>query len=116
MITTGEKCKVFIEKPDGSLLELTSVVESFSLSQTRDLIDVTVFGNNDRNYISGASHTEMEIKLCGIEPLITTTGKDLSSRAKNALEWKCDYCGRPNSRTDETCKSCGSVRSFIYEL
>jgi hypothetical protein len=114
MIATGEKCKVFIEKPDGSLLELTSVVESFSLSQKCDLVDATVFGNNNRNYISGVSHTEMEIKLYGIEPLIMTTGKDLSSRTKNALEWKCDYCGRPNRREDETCKSCGSVRSFIY--
>ena len=109
MINIGEKCKVFIEKPNGTLMELTSVVESFSIAHKLEPVRSASFGDC---YIPGS--VEMDIKLCGISPLIMTTGKELSSKVKNDLEWKCDYCGRPNKRERETCESCGSVRSFIY--
>jgi len=33
----------------------------------------------------------------------------------HSREWRCDYCGRPNGKHAETCKSCGGVRSFLYD-
>jgi hypothetical protein len=112
MIKVGEKCKIYIEKPDGELIEMTSIVEGYSITQS--LAEVTAMGDREQSYIPTSSSVKMKIDLCGIGPLITTTGKNISSSARNSKEWKCDYCGRPNKRERETCESCGSVRSFIY--
>jgi hypothetical protein len=95
----GDKFKFYIETPDGRMMEIPVIVSNFSITVPFD--DVCHF------------------EFAGISQkppiwLLQDDWQDSIETRKSSPEWKCDYCGRPNQRADETCKSCGSVRSFVY--
>ena len=54
---------------------------------------------------TGSAWRGLEAEPNTVSPSVTPT----------RIEWRCDYCGRPNGRHAETCKSCGGVRSFLYD-
>lgn len=93
MIKASEKIKVFIEKSDGTLFDLDGMVTDVSISHThRGFTQFSINGASTGGVISRDEVREM----------------------KTSAEWKCTYCGRPNQRKDEACKSCGGARSFLY--
>jgi hypothetical protein len=112
-ISAGSTCKIYMELPDGALFEMTSMVRSFNFQHTINMVDVTEYGDNHRSYIPSIGETTIE--LVGIQPGAWTDSANLRNRLQ-APEWKCDFCGRPNEHDRETCRSCGAVRSFIYNL
>lgn len=100
MALKKEKIKVIIERENGIVYDLTGRIRSFSLTTdaygSPPLISMDIYG--DFASMSADDYAE-KVKT-----------------ARSSKEWKCDFCGRPNQRKDETCKSCGSVRSFIYDI
>ena len=114
----GEKVKIYIQTGD-TVIDLTGMIHAFKIEQIVDMIDVTydgLFGGEPdamKKYIPGKMNTTFEISgVCLGDPFWTTV-QDIKNES-NASEWQCPYCQRPNKRKDETCKSCGAVRPFIY--
>ena len=99
-IKIGERIKVYIERDDGAILETPGIIVSMELGSD-----------------SGDISTRFRMETVGLGmPVWSSPGDWRSSLNKRhtAAEWLCDFCGRPNQRADETCKSCGAVRSFVY--
>ena len=94
-VIMGNKYKFYIEESNGTLYELTSFIESMMVEVPFD----------------GCTRTTIE--MISDEPMKMTVHEEMKNKWK-APEWQCSFCGRPNERKDETCKSCGAVRSFIY--
>ena len=98
-VRAGDKCKVWVETPDGRVIEFSAVSTRIDMHMP----------------YSGLVETHIEFDTFDS---IAWKEKDAFRRQlkeeKSASEWKCDYCGRPNKAHDETCKSCGAVWSFIY--
>ena len=92
-LIAGNNIKVFIEKSDGTLYDLDGMVTNVSMSYSHnEFVEFSINGVS-----TGAVISHEEIK-----------------KKRTDKEWACTYCGRPNQRKDETCKSCGGVRSFLY--
>jgi hypothetical protein len=108
-ISTG-RMKVFIEVEDGTIYNLDGLATDVQLTHRTDLIDVSSYANPGAT-IRGMRSIEFSIHGVCTSDVITT--KEVSAM-RTAAEWKCTYCGRPNKRQRETCKSCGAVRSFLY--
>ena len=95
----GNRFKVYIEDQQGRVMEVPAIAASVSMNME--------YGDFIR--------TRIELDAIGDVTWTSTDNWRGSIREKSiAPEWKCDYCGRPNQRKDEICKSCGAVRSFIY--
>lgn len=105
------KTKVYIETPDGMLKEITGYMVRAEIREEVDWDDVTSLSDTVPVYLKGPVEIEMSLEFRGCQ--MTYSPMDLFAK-RTAQEWKCDYCGRPNQRRDETCKSCGAVRSFIW--
>ncbi len=100
VMAIGNKCKVYLETPQGAMIEVPAI--SYSLSYRSPWGD-------------GPTEVEMSFKALGdVTWLDQAAWEKTVEERHSAKEWKCDYCGRPNDRKDETCKSCGAVRSFVY--
>lgn len=104
--TLGERVKVYIQNKDGLVFEVHAYTTEVSMHQdyngnVRTTIQLEAIDDNPR-WVMGSRITENV------------------QRDRQRGEWKCDYCGRANKFTghadDETCTSCGSLRSFIYNL
>jgi hypothetical protein len=93
MALIGNKYHVYIETSEGYIYD----------------IDCLAVAMDVRNTYGGLN--EWTITLEGLGGNISR-GEMVKQR--NAPEWVCTYCRRPNSRSQETCASCGAVRSFIY--
>ena len=93
MIMAGKQMKVFIELSDGTMYDLDGMATSVQL-------------NSSYNGV-------VEFEIHGISDGAIMSYNDIRQK-RTASEWACTYCNRPNSRKDETCKSCGGVRSFLY--
>lgn len=91
-IGVGERINVFVETADGKVYDLESMATSVEIRYSYDSV------------------TEFTIHGVCTKAILSAQAKDM----RTAREWKCTFCGRPNQRADETCKSCGAVRSFIY--
>ena len=99
-ILRDNQIKLYMETKDGHVLELTGNVVGMSTTY-------------DWNDIGG--RTTVDLRLVGLEKWFTSSFmRDQVAAKTHAVEWHCDYCGRANSREQQTCKSCGAVRSFIY--
>lgn len=111
----GKDVKIYLETKGGTLFDMTGMVTDFNISQSIGQIDVTAPWDRGINYIPGIPSTSISMTINGngawktLEQMVGEVHEKANSR-----EWKCDYCGRPNSRTRETCESCGAVRSFLY--
>lgn len=120
MIHAGEKVKVFFQTPDGSMMELTGLVDEIEVSYGRDFLDITSFGDSSMKYLP-CEPISMTVKMQGSGPMFETFGIESTKkylqdkREKFTKEWACDWCGRPNEKERTTCKGCGGVRSFIYD-
>lgn len=97
-ITFFEQYKVYIEKNDGTVLTMPVSVQSISVNSGFD------------------GRFESEIILRGVGNPVWSMGSNVLSENTSMTdeEWKCTWCGRPNRREDEVCKSCGGARSFLY--
>lgn len=107
----GKNMRVFVEQADGSLYQLDGTVTDVQVNYRADLVDVSTYGSGSPEFITGRRWAEFEIRGLSTSGLITTEAR---TAMKTSSEWKCTYCGRPNKRSRETCKSCGAVRSFLY--
>ncbi len=93
----GDRYKVYVESEHGDLFEMTNVLSSISFMGCEGIIRTTIDFIGD-----------------GVPGLYRQVDRKEIKERISASEWKCDYCGRVNKKHDETCKSCGAVRSFIY--
>lgn len=91
----GEKIKFWMQTEDGVTYELSGMVTQLSVGMTFD------------------GPPQVEMTMLGLHPGIWSNSSEIAKR-RNAPEWKCDFCGRPNVKDRETCASCGAVRSFVY--
>jgi rubrerythrin len=107
----GNKQKIFIEHQDGTVMEITGYVSNMTIEDRSDVIDVTSFGDVRPKYMPGVRDIAMSLELVGCQTIYSS---GMVEQKRNSPEWRCDYCGRPNQREDETCKSCGAVRSIIW--
>lgn len=98
-VMAGNKCRVWVETPNGEVMEVAAFCAEISVSMSYEGLVQT--------------HLEFDSFDSAIWTDRESFHAKLSAR-KDAPEWKCGYCGRPNQKHDETCKSCGAVRSFIY--
>lgn len=92
-----QKCRVWLETPDGKVIEATAVYASISV--------------NMESY--GISRTRMELEVLGTP--LWVDRPSFQHKLRHAAEWQCGYCGRPNARQREMCAGCGAVRPFIYD-
>jgi len=93
-ISVGEKVKIYVQTGD-RVLDLTGLITSYTFTSIVD--DAVTF----------------EFSGFCLESPFWSTAKEIIPDV-TVQEWKCPYCKRPNRRKDETCKSCGAVRPFIY--
>lgn len=97
-VACGEKVKVFIQSPDGRVMEVNSV--AISINMERD--------------ISLISRTRIELEAIGP---ITWMSNDLFNTAirmrRSAKEYRCSWCGSPNKIHRTHCSQCGGARDFI---
>jgi hypothetical protein len=105
--------KVYIERPDGTVIEMTGVATSLSVSH-----DIGYLTSIDSAYdlTHGSRHSyELIIQGTG-SPVYTSKQwrKEVTAR-RTASEWMCDYCESPNFRKDRFCTQCGKARSFLYD-
>lgn len=109
----GNRYKVYIEDANGNVVEVPAIAASLTVQS--ETIDTTEFGQPFRTLAGGQMRTRIELEADGAPTWIVADEWRNGLRNRLAApEWKCDYCGRPNARERETCKSCGAVRSFIY--
>ncbi|MFA5714381.1 MAG: hypothetical protein WC998_01400 [Candidatus Paceibacterota bacterium] len=97
----GKKVKCIIQAEDGTTFDISSCVTQ---------IDVQTMLNE---------RVKVDIEMIGNSAMLQSTRNEyleITKDKKSSSEWKCDFCGRPNKKADETCKSCGAVRSFIYDI
>ena len=103
-IACGQNLKVQVTSPEGHVIEMSGLVSRLDI-------------NSSFNEVVVAEFTVM----CEPERLFEWFGNNGSDyrehviEARKSTEWQCDFCGRPNKRERETCKSCNAVRPFIYE-
>lgn len=99
-ISLTEQYKVYLEKNDGTVLAAPVRVEYISMSSDFD----------------GTHKTEIGLVADG--PVNWMLGKEFTAKEveQTKEEWLCTWCGRPNGRADEVCKSCGGSRSFLYGI
>src|SRR3990167_1693509 len=108
--TLGKQCKVIIESPDGKIFE----GQAYTLSISQEMLDVSIYGNLHKSFIpTGRTSLDMEI-IGPLNWISKSHWQETVEERRSESEWQCGYCGRPNQRQDETCKSCGAVRSFVY--
>jgi hypothetical protein len=98
MIQLGRKYKVFVETDLGAVMEIPVVAFSMTMDASYDSLT-----------------TEIQMRCVG-SPSWQDNKHFIEQvhEKQNAPEWQCTYCGRPNNKVAEVCKSCGGVRSFIY--
>ena len=101
-VSVGNKYRVYLEDDSGNITELDAYAVSLSVTQS-----YMFYGDPEFR----GPH-EYEINLRGVGELVT---RQSVLERRTLKEWKCTYCNRPNQRADETCKSCGAVRSFVYD-
>lgn len=106
-INTGDKVRAYLEYPDGSIFEMNCITTQVSF-QIEPMVH---FYKNEPFIDQGPIRTTIELE--GISPGLLSRN-DFSKKLHTSKEWMCAYCGRPNKREQETCCSCGAVRSFVY--
>ena len=100
-------CVVTIEMPDGVIAR----GKASSFSTRFEQIEITNLQDSVPKYISGKQKTEVSFTLDSLQ--WQQTDNPLKT-VKSAIEWQCDYCGKPNAKKKESCDKCGAPRSFIY--
>ena len=95
-----EKFKVYLERSDGSVLAAPAVLE-----------EVTV--DTGCLYSDHEVSTKIILRAVGAPQWIL--GSDFLEHeiVRTEEEWMCTWCGRPNRRENEVCKSCGGARSLL---
>jgi ribosomal protein L37E len=101
-------CIVTIEMPSG----IVAHGKASSFCTKFEQIETTSFGDTQRLFIPGMQKAEVSFTL---DSLHWQNSDSLLKTVKSAIEWKCDYCGKPNAKKKESCSKCGAPRSFIYE-
>lgn len=104
-IAVGQPYKVYFESSEGTLMEMSA--QAVTINYYHDTLPYWGSDSATKDYFP----TGFSIELRGYGRPITREG---IMERRTAPEWACSYCGRPNQRADETCKSCGAVRSFVY--
>ncbi len=91
--------KLYVVQPDGMVYDIGGYMVSLEISTT----------------IGHHNTVSLEIVDADVSMLL---GKEIAANVKaqrSTAEWRCPFCGRPNQRADEVCKSCGGVRPFLYD-
>ena len=115
MYGVGEKLKVFIEFPDGRVIDMNAIAVEYTVNN--NMIDVSILGGGKMEYIPGM--TEYEMRLVGTgEP--TMSMKDFSEKKT----WTCAHCDMVNDRKGfkgaskaeykYECVKCGAPMPHIY--
>lgn len=112
MISAGSKIKVYLEFEDGRIAEVNGSIDYLTMNVVaKSLEDDGAIVSASAAYSRNAT-----IEISGDFFQYTREAWDRVLEARrSSREWLCPYCGRPNNRNDETCKSCSAVRSFIYD-
>ena len=100
-VRCGESAQIWMQTKDGVMIELTGMVREYSLSSS-----ITGLIEMDLSIVSGDGDMSL---------LFNDSKHPKVSELRAQKEWQCSYCGRPNAKHRETCKSCGAVRPFIYD-
>ena len=106
-IKSGERYRVYLQDSRGVVFEVDAIAASIEV--TTDMINTTSLGDLSSTFMPG--HQTIDINLRGIGEAVVRNSRDMKQQP---AEWKCAWCGRPNKRERETCKSCGAVRPFVY--
>ena len=109
-IFDGEELRVYMQRKNGQVLELTGFVERMSVSTTADLLNVTSVQDNVKRYIPVETINKVSINMVAGE---ITWGDFLKPKRSTTREWLCEWCDRPNRAERQTCESCGAVRPFL---
>lgn len=102
---SGDKCKVYIEYPDGRLIEVNAII-----MEIRSEVTCRTFAGDPAGII-----TDLNMRVIGdIEISQPWEWKNKLDARRSAIEWRCDYCDSVNMRHHRHCTKCGASRSFIY--
>ena len=111
VISVGEKFRIYLENGKGQLLELDALSASVTMTCNEP----------EPRYM--VAQTKTEINLVGIGPIAWTNSSEFVRKKKQALEWKCDWCGHINpinarycGHKDKHSTGCGASRSFILDI
>jgi len=93
-------------------------ITSLNVIPQNSMIDVTSYGSNAREFVSGAGTLSFEISGMANDPGALMqqfqqwmrSGIDAPTYQK---EYMCLYCGSPNKIEKTHCAKCGAPRSFI---
>jgi hypothetical protein len=104
-VPIGARYKVYLETGDGKVMECHAIASTISVQN----LGGGAMWDTDR------ARTTITLEVLGAPTwILRDQWEEKIEEEKQASEWKCDYCGRPNQREDEACKSCNGLRSFIY--
>ena len=109
-IFDGEELRVYMQRKNGQVLELTGFVERMSVSTTVDLLNITTVEDNETRYMPVETSSKVAIDMVAGE---ITWGDFLKPKRSTTMEWLCEWCDRPNGAERQTCASCGAVRPFL---
>lgn len=115
MVTIGNKYKVIFEDEEGRVMEAPVIAMELSISREAPFF----FNDPVAEGMPALSTLMYEINLRTTGNPLWIKKEDYKKRVvkrQKSCEWRCDFCGRPNQKADETCKGCGAVRSFLYEV
>jgi len=98
----GDRMKVYLEYPDGTI----QMVDAFAVS-----LEHQMGWDNIESYT---------ITLETTGPVsITASMEEVKVKKKKEIEWECSYCGTVNPKESRHCggtdgRGCGASRPFIY--
>ena len=108
----AQKTNVIMQFHDGEIMTIEAMATEIRSWADIDFHEVL----GSAAVIPVHRRSNYEIHLVGIGEMTTSYQEtvDTLRELRSAMEWSCVYCGRPNQRIDEICKSCGAVRWFLY--
>lgn len=109
---TGERVTVTIQYADGRMINMNAMMAR--LSEQIEMYPEFVIGEEP---LSVPLRRKFYVEAEGFGSITDSykETQEVLEGFKTASEWKCAHCGRPNKRHEETCKSCGAVRPFLYD-
>ena len=116
-ITMGEPVRLYIQKGDGTIEQISGVVTQLSTYQRGINLPHTI-GEKPFDNIYWDGTVETDITVIGKHHMTWDNGElaENIDATKTAAEWRCDSCDAVNLRKHRECQKCGFPRSFLYGL